>query len=73
MKCACQSPGTCATQCAADFCAGAQTQPSAACAQCLQGATQCDQQAAAACDADAACKKADACVQASGCDSKPDQ
>lgn len=68
-QCVCQSPGVCAAQCATSFCAG--LDPTAACEQCLDAATQCDQTADAACNANAGCAAALACVTSSGCDAKP--
>jgi hypothetical protein len=63
--CACVSPGTCADQCAFDYCIG--LQPSDTCSQCLDGATQCQQAGDKACNADATCRPALACERASQC------
>jgi len=68
-QCVCETPGTCAAACATSFCAGGP--PTAACEQCLNGATQCEAQAEAACNANAACAAAFACSDSSGCNAKP--
>jgi len=67
-QCVCESPGTCAQACATSWCNG--QQPTQACANCLQNATQCETAAETACNGSAACKAAMACIQASGCDKK---
>lgn len=66
--CVCQNPGTCASACGNNYCAGGQ--PSQACEQCLDGATQCQQQSDQACAANASCKAANDCIEASKCDDK---
>lgn len=70
-SCVCQTPGTCATQCAATFCAGKATAQGDACETCLQGATQCEQTATTACNANADCAAFNACFQTAGCAAKP--
>ena len=68
-QCACESPGVCAQACAGSFCAGAA--PTAACEQCLAGATQCNTQAETTCNANASCKGVFTCLDTSGCEAKP--
>jgi hypothetical protein len=70
-SCVCQTPGTCATQCAATFCAGKPTAQGDACETCLQGATQCEQTATTACNANPDCTAFNTCFQTAGCASKP--
>lgn len=67
--CVCESPGTCAAACAGSYCAG--SPPTAACEQCLQSAAQCNTTAEAACKANASCQGVFACVDSSGCQTKP--
>lgn len=67
--CVCQQ--VCAQACGSSYCAGGD--PSAACVQCLDDAQQCEQAADAACQGNANCAAADACAQASACDTKPEQ
>jgi len=66
-SCVCASPGTCAQACQLSYCAGAQ--PDAACKACLDGATACNQQAEAACDAN--CQAAMQCSTTNACSTKP--
>jgi hypothetical protein len=71
--CACGASGPCRTACAADFCAGKDTQPSNACLACLdQKTASCEQTADAACEADATCKAASVCATTAKCDDKPE-
>lgn len=67
-QCVCEAPGVCAQQCATSYCAG--QQPTAACEQCLNAATQCEQAAETACNANANCKGAFTCIESSGCEQK---
>jgi hypothetical protein len=71
MACICQAPGVCAQACGGSFCAG--QEPSSKCEQCLgsQAAGQCEDTAAAACDANPACTASNQCFQTSGCEQKP--
>ena len=70
--CACQSPGACATQCAASLCAGKTPQSGDACDTCLSGQQDtCGNQAADACAADATCAQILACSQDAQCLAKP--
>lgn len=64
--CICQT--ACAQACGGSYCNGGE--PSAACEQCMDGAKQCDQAAATACQASAGCAAAMACVQNSQCEAK---
>jgi len=66
--CLCQTPGTCATECAATLCGG--TKADAACSACLNTATACDDRAFDACNADAGCKSLLACADDSRCAQK---
>lgn len=67
-QCACAA-NTCRSQCQSNFCSN--QAPTAACEQCLQNQSACQQQAETACDADAKCKAATTCLDTSGCDAKP--
>jgi hypothetical protein len=69
--CVCQTPGTCATQCAQSYCAGQAPQPNDACEQCLGTATQCEQQADQICNATPDCASILSCFGASQCSTKP--
>ena len=69
--CLCQTPGTCATECANSFCAGSLPQPGDTCDTCMQGATACDQAAVTACEGNADCKAFEACMTTANCDNKP--
>jgi hypothetical protein len=66
--CICESPGTCASECGASFCAG--TQPDSACKTCLEGATTCEDKALSACEKDGKCSAFLTCGTASGCSKK---
>jgi len=62
-RCACQSPGICASACSTSYCAG--RAPTAACDNCLANAAQCEQVADTACTG--ACQTAVSCFESSGC------
>ena len=66
--CLCQTPGTCATECAATLCGG--TKANAACTTCVNGASACDDRAFEACSADAGCKALLTCASDSRCAQK---
>lgn len=66
-NCVCGTPGTCASACAATYCSG--TTPDPSCKLCLDGATQCNQQAESMCDAN--CQAAMTCASTNLCASKP--
>jgi len=69
--CVCQTPGTCAAQCAASFCNGQAQTAGDACDTCLNGATQCQQQANTACNANPTCAAVTQCIQQASCTTKP--
>jgi len=66
--CICKT--TCASQCGSDYCKNPDAEPSQACQACMETATQCEQQADAACDGNAACKAASTCMDTAKCHDK---
>jgi hypothetical protein len=64
-QCACTSPGTCATECEASWCAGVEAD--AACETCLAGAASCEDSALDACEKDVTCAPMLDCATASKC------
>jgi hypothetical protein len=72
-SCACTTPGTCKTQCAATYCATPSVDPKMgdACDMCLTGVEMsCDQQAGKACPGNADCAPLFKCYDDAKCDSR---
>jgi hypothetical protein len=69
-ECACRTPGTCAAECTATYCAGLEA--STECKSCLEGAETCDDVARSECWDDAKCRPLLDCARESRCASKDD-
>jgi hypothetical protein len=69
--CLCQTPGTCAQECANDFCAGKDAPSGGTCDKCMQTATKCESDYQAAVGKEPDYAAFDGCVIKADCDKKP--
>jgi hypothetical protein len=70
-NCLCNSPGSCAAQCASELCAGWNPVLGDPCDQCASGNAACNRASDQACAADVNCKAFQACSTTAACASKP--
>lgn len=72
MACICTAPGVCAQQCGSTLCSPGGADPNSSCQRCLDSnaASQCDNVAQTACNANPSCMVADQCAQTNNCDNK---